>query len=181
MAELATIARPYAEAAFRVASEQKQLDQWTAILQKLADIVQMPEFKQLPLNPKISAGQIVDLVLSFIGKEQATCTDCVKRFLIELVDHRRLNALPEVLKQFSKMRDATGDIAEVVIYTAFELNDKQLEELLPVLEKRFKTKLRAQVQLDESLIGGICAVVGDDTLDLSVKARLEQMKLALTT
>lgn len=181
MAELATIARPYAEAAFRVASEQKQLDQWAAILQRLADIVQMPEFEQLPLNPKISAGQIVDLVSSAIDEDQVVSIDCVKRFLTELVDHRRLNTLPEVLKQFTKMRDATSDVAEVVIYTAFELNSKQLEELLPVLEKRFKTKLRPQVQVDESLIGGICAVVGDDTLDLSVKARLEQMKLALTT
>lgn len=179
MAELATVARPYAEAAFRVASEHQQLDQWADWLDDLSTVVSAPEFEQLPHDPKVSGVQIVDLIAS-IASAKAIDAQVGQRFLMQLVEHDRLQALPEVAKQFRMMCDATKDVAEVKIFSAFALSDKELAELLPVLEKRFGMKLKPQVQIDESLIGGVCAVVGDDTLDMSVKARLEQMKLALT-
>jgi len=67
-----------------------------------------------------------------------------------------------------------------VVYSAFPLDNAALKELEPTLVQRFGRKLNVSVQLDESLIGGVRVVVGDEVLDTSVKARLEQMKAALT-
>ena len=180
MAELATIARPYAEAVYQVAKDDKAQAQWSKALEKLAVIVSSPEFGRLPLNPKVTTDQIVDLLSSFADEKDAVFMTYLKRFLLQLVGYRRTETLPEILKQFRHMCDVQKDVAEVMVYTAYPLSEGQLKALLPTLEKRFGLKLKPQVQVDESLIGGICAVVGDDTLDMSVKARLEQMKQALT-
>lgn len=179
MAELATIARPYAEAVYQVAQDDGKQDQWMNTLEKLALIASTPEFERLPLNPKVTTAQIVDLLSSSVDERETVFVAHLKRFLSQLVGHRRTQALPEILKQFRQMCDATKGAAEVMVYTAYPLTEKQLKDLLPILEKRFGMKLKPQVQVDESLIGGVCAVVGDDTLDMSVKARLEQMKQAL--
>lgn len=178
MAELATIARPYADAVFRVANEKGQLQPWAELLNKLAIIAQAQELVDLSKDPKLSKEQMIDLLLSLIGA-QTLDADAVRRFLLELISHTRLQVLPEIAKQYQVLCDAIKDVAEVKITSAYALSDAQLEELLPALEKRFGKKLKPQVYLDETLIGGICAVVGDDTLDMSVKARLEQMKSAL--
>ena len=179
MAEQATIARPYVEAIYQVAQNEGKQEQWAQVLKKLAQIAVAPEFAPLPLDPKVAASQIVDLLLSLIGDEQQVPAMQLKQFLQELVANKRLQSLPEIQKQFQQMQDAGQGAAEAMIYTAYPLSEAQLAELMPILEKRFGSKLKPQVQLDESLIGGICAVVGDDTLDMSVKARLEQMKQAL--
>ena len=178
MAELATIARPYAEAIFQVASDQKQFAQWGEVLNNLALACDTDELKLLANDPKVLGEQLVGLLMS-VTKSDAVPTEAVKRFLAELVEYGRLSALSEVAKQYRVLCDATNDVTEVLIYSAYPIGDAELAQLLPVLEKRFGRKLKPQVQIDESLIGGICAVVGDDTLDMSVKARLEQMKVAL--
>ncbi|MGL4666531.1 MAG: F0F1 ATP synthase subunit delta [Saezia sp.] len=180
MAELATIARPYAEAVYQVAQDDGEQDQWIRTLEVLSVVASSPEFRQLPLNPKMTAIQLVDILSSFVDEKGSVSIAHLKRFLLQLVEHRRTQALPEILKQFQQMCDAAKDVAQVMIYTAYPLSEKGLKDILPTLEKRFGLKLKPQVLIDESLIGGICAVVGDDTLDLSVKARLEQMKQALT-
>lgn len=178
MAELATIARPYAQAVFKIASDQKKLGEWMTLLDELVIIVETPGFKPLALNPKVTPEQIVDLLLAAL-KEIKLTDDESKRLLYQLVSHRRLDAVPEIRKQFKVMWDKDEQVAEVTIYSAFPMSEQQVEELMPVLEKRFGIKLRPTVAMDQSLIGGICAVVGDDVLDLSVRSRLEKMKLTL--
>lgn len=180
MAELATLARPYAEAVYQLAESDDAREVWCYTLEKLVSLIEMSDFEQLTLNPRVSTSQIVDFLLSFIAEDKKSVSvEQLKRFLDELVSNRRTLALPEILKQYLQMCDAAQGFAEAIVYTAYPMSDDQLNGLLPKLEKRFNTKLKTEVKVDTSLIGGICVVVGDDTLDLSVKARLEQMKQAL--
>ena len=92
----------------------------------------------------------------------------------------RLPVLPEIAQQFHALLQARSGVSQAVVYSAFPLDEAQLTDLVPVLEKRFGRKLELRVQEEPDLIGGIRVVVGDEVLDTSVKARLEHMKVALT-
>jgi F-type H+-transporting ATPase subunit delta len=175
MAELATIARPYAEALFQ--SSRNDLDgteQWLDALAAVAGNVQLLQFAG---NPKIDAQQLFDVVCD-VARVQLP--PAAQNFLRTVIDNGRLAALPEVAHQFRAMKNAQGGSSDAVVYSAFPIAADQLGAVAQALEKRFGRKLNVTVQEDSSLIGGIRAVVGDEVLDTSVKARLEQMKVALS-
>lgn len=97
-----------------------------------------------------------------------------------VLENGRLDVLPEVAAQFRSLVNSKSGSSDAVVYSAFPIEDAALAELGATLQKRFGRKLNLTVKLDESLIGGVRVVVGDEVLDTSVKARLEQMKAALT-
>ena len=97
-----------------------------------------------------------------------------------VIDNGRLAALPEVAAQFRDLANAQSGRSDAQIYSAFPIEGGELAQLKTVLEKRFGRQLETQVHVDPELIGGVRVVVGDEVLDTSVKARLEQMKMALT-
>ncbi|MDP2256832.1 MAG: ATP synthase F1 subunit delta, partial [Polaromonas sp.] len=110
---------------------------------------------------------------------QASLPDAAKNFLRLVIENARLPALPEIANQFRSLKNAASGSSDAVVYSAFALDAQALADVAATLEKRFGRKLSVKVELDQSLIGGIRAVVGDEVLDTSVKARLEQMKVAL--
>jgi F-type H+-transporting ATPase subunit delta len=175
MAELATIARPYAEALFNAAkADLNGTSQW---LDALASVAGNPQLLQYAGNPKVGNQQVFDLV-SEVARVQLPPAG--QNFLRMVVENGRLAAVPEVARQFREMKNAQGGSSDAVVYSAFPIAADQLGAVAQVLEKRFGRKLNLTVQEDPSLIGGIRVVVGDEVLDTSVKARLEQMKVALT-
>jgi F-type H+-transporting ATPase subunit delta len=101
-------------------------------------------------------------------------------FLRIVIENGRLSALPEIATQFRALKNAQSGMSDAVVYSAFPIEAAALADVAGVLERRFGRKLNVTVQQDPSLIGGIRVVVGDEVLDTSVKARLEQMKVALT-
>jgi F-type H+-transporting ATPase subunit delta len=96
-----------------------------------------------------------------------------------VIDNGRLSALPEIASQFRALKNAKTGSSDAVVYSAFAIDGAALAELAVTLEKRFGRKLNVLVEIEPALIGGVRVVVGDEVLDTSVKARLEQMKVAL--
>lgn len=177
MAELATIARPYAEALFRaIGGDNAQT--LASQLEAVGQVSGNPQLRQYADSPKVSAQQVFDLVASVLN---ATLSPKISNLLKAVIDNGRLVALPEIAAQFRALVNASSGISDATIYSAFALDASTLAETVATLEKRFGRKLNATVVIDESLIGGIRVVVGDEVLDTSIKARLEQMKVALTT
>jgi len=175
MAELATIARPYAEALFQVAkADAPAAAVW---LDELAAIASNDQLRQFADSPKVSAQQVFDL---FTSVAKQALPETARNFLRTVIDNGRLAALPEIARQFQVLKNAQSGTADAVVYSAFDIDSTALAELATVLEKRFARKLNLSVLLQPELIGGIRVVVGDEVLDTSVKARLEQMKVALT-
>ncbi|HNO72939.1 MAG TPA: ATP synthase F1 subunit delta, partial [Accumulibacter sp.] len=114
--------------------------------------------------------------ISLIGKAQ----DGSEANLIDvLANNERLSALPEIAGLFEELRAAQEGVKEATIYSAFPVDDAQLKALIEDLEARFKTRLTAEVVVDQSLIGGVKIVVGDQVLDTSVRGKLESLSLAL--
>jgi len=177
MAELATIARPYAEALFRAVGADGQ-----ALKPQLAHLAQLAasaELRQFADNPKVSSAQVLDL-FSGIAVSQGVGIDAkVGNLLVAVIENGRIAALPEIAAQFATLVNAGSGVSDATVESAFPIDDSQLAEVVAALEKRFKRKLKATVQHTPELIGGIRVIVGDEVLDTSVRARLEQMKSAL--
>jgi len=178
MAELATIARPYAEALFSAAGSgaagvKPQID---ALAQLAADA----GLRQFADNPKVASTQVFDLVAGIAQQQGSSLDPRVANLLRAVIDNGRLSALPEIAAQFSALVNRSGGTSDATIESAFPIDGGQLADVVATLEKRFKRKLNASVSVVPELIGGIRVTVGDEVLDTSVKARLEQMKAALT-
>ncbi len=176
MAELATIARPYAEALFKASTAD--LVATAAWLDELAAIAGATQLLQFADNPKTTSNQVFDLI-SGVAKSKLPAS--AQNFLRTVIENGRLSALPEVAAQFRERVNAQSGTADAVVYSAFDIDAAALADVGHALEKRFGRKLNVSVSLQPDLIGGIRVVVGDEVLDTSVKARLDQMKVALTT
>lgn len=176
MAELATIARPYAEALFRVA-QSGDLTAWSGLVAEMAQVAANPDFQELASNPRLSPQQVLDTMLALlkspVGAE-------AKNLIAMLVENGRLALLPEISEQFHQLKNAQEGAADASISSAFALSDAQVAGLVAALEHKFGRKLNPSVTVDQSLIGGVRVVVGDEVLDTSVRARLQQMHAALT-
>jgi len=176
MAEVATIARPYAEALFQVASKG-DLSQSAEQIDALAAVAADVQVRRLANNPKVSREQVFDVISSVL---KSPLSDSSANLLRTLIDNRRLSVLPEIAKQFHTLVNARSGVSDAKVFSAFPIDAPQLGELVGALEKRFARKLNAKVALEPELIGGVRVVVGDEVLDTSVRARLAQMKSALT-
>jgi F-type H+-transporting ATPase subunit delta len=171
MAELATIARPYAEALFKSGGDAAAAEQ----VQALGQIARDARLRGWADNPKVNDGQVYDFVAGLLSLSPP-----VQNFLRAVIANGRLAALPEIATQFHALVNAKSGVSDALIQSAFPIADAQLPEVVKSLEQRFARKLNAKVEVKPELIGGIRVVVGDEVLDTSVAARLEQMKVALT-
>lgn len=176
MAELVTIARPYAEAVFRLAKEKGLLSAWSGHLASLAAYIRNADVSTCIADPAPTAAQKADIVKSLLGK---SVDGDLANFIQVLATNNRLSVLPEIADFFEDLKSAEEGIKDAVVYSAFPLDDKQARELQPTLEAHFKSKLSLEIKVTPELIGGVKVVVGDQMLDVSVRGKLEAMATAL--
>ena len=176
MAELATVARPYAEALFRVA-QTGDMAAWSELVSQLAQVGANPDVQAFAANPKLTSSDLVATLSSLV---KAPVTPEATNFLTMLAENGRVTLLPEIGAQFQVLKNAQAGAADAEIASAFALSDAQVAELVAALEKKFGRKLNPTVTVDPSLIGGVRVLVGDEVLDTSVRAKLQQMHAALT-
>jgi F-type H+-transporting ATPase subunit delta len=179
MAEIATIARPYAEALYKAvkASASSDVQAAPVWVDELAAIAADSQLLAFSDNPKVTSAQVLDVIA---GVAKTALPDMATNFLRTVIENGRLNALPEIATQFRTLKNAQSGSSDAVVYSAFPIDGAALADVATSLEKRFGRKLNVSVALEPELIGGIRVVVGDEVLDTSVKARLEQMKVALS-
>jgi F-type H+-transporting ATPase subunit delta len=175
MAEVATIARPYAEAVFAMADKAGTLSAWSDALANLASIAQAPELTQLYGNPKVSSAQLAGLFTA-AGEMPAEA----KGLVAALTENKRLEALPAIAAQFELLKAEREGAVDAHIASAYALEGAELASLVADLERRFKRKVRPHVSIDQSLIGGALVRVGDQVIDGSVRGKLEAMRNGLT-
>ena len=180
MAELATIARPYAEALFRVAAADSAgmpLATWSEQIDNLAAVAADPSMRQLIGDPRVTPDQLYDVFVGAAGG--VPLAPKLGNFVRTLIANDRLSVLPDIGAQFAELVDVKEGSAEAAISSAFPMSDGDVRELVAALEKKFRVTLKPTVTVDRSLIGGVRVVVGDRVLDTSVRSRLDAMKAAL--
>lgn len=179
MAELATLARPYAEALFLVARQQgpQALSDIAAQVTALASVATDPQLRQFAEHPKVQAPQVFEVVVAAVKQP---LLDPVQNLLRTVIDNGRLAVLAQIASQYQELVNSQAGVHDAHIASAFPIEPGQMGTVLQALEKRFGRRLNPIVTLQPELIGGIRVVVGDEVLDTSIQARLQQMSAALT-
>jgi F-type H+-transporting ATPase subunit delta len=175
MAESLTIARPYAEAAFRHAAQSGRLAAWSDAMARLAAVVSRDEARELLSRPALSATQRGGLIADVAGgldNEQ-------RNFVLLLAQNQRLLLAGEIAELFEKLRNDHEGLIEARITSAFPIDSAQVDEIVRALADRYGRKIKASVDVDSELIGGVSIRMGDEVIDASVRGKLALMAGAL--
>jgi F-type H+-transporting ATPase subunit delta len=177
MAELVTIARPYAAAAFNHAKEHRQLPQWSDMLGLMAGVLQDPAMQPVLQNPNLTRSQVERALHGVFGER----IDGAARNLLTLLVHNdRLDAVPAIRDMFEQLKAEEDNQVEARIESAFPMSDEQARGLVQRLEVRTGHKVKPVIEVAPELIGGVRVTVGDDVWDASVRGQLENLAAALT-
>lgn len=177
MAELVTIARPYAEAVFKLACEKSNLAGWSDMLALLATVARDPQMQACINNPNLSTQQIENVILGIAGDK---LDGAGRNFVQVLAQNGRLEALPQIQILYERLRHEREGVLDARIISALPLNDEQTKQLVARLETKYQRKISVQVEVDPQLIGGVKIMVGDKVIDATVRGRLDAMAAALT-
>jgi len=176
MAEPSTIARPYAEAVFRLADGQGKLAEWSAALANLAAVAADARVKVAIGDPNLPAAKVAGLFIAILSGKLSGDAENLVRVLAE---NGRLDVLTEIRAQYDALKNEREGVVEADVYTAFEMDKGQLADLVARLEKNAGRKVKARVSVDPSLIGGVKVVIGDKVIDGSARAQLAALENAL--
>lgn len=176
MAELLTLARPYAKAAFAFASEQGATDNWSNALQMLSAAVQDEAFSAYLNRPELTPAEQVSVFAKVLGEKQ---TQEVSNFLTLLADNARLALLPEIEAEYELLKSQNNNTVDVVIESAFPMTSVQEQLLTHALEKKFNAAVNVSVEVNPALIAGVVIRAGDQVIDDSALNKLEKMRTRL--
>ena len=176
MAEATTIARPYAEAAFRLADAGGALGKWSEMLGALAQVAQDERVRAAVADPNLSDAKAAGLFISILAGK---LTGDAENFVRVLAENGRLGVLPEIRSQFEALKNEREGVLEAEVHSAFELSEAQLADLVQRLEKKTGRTVKTKVQIDKDLIAGVRMVLGDKVIDGSARAQLGALETAL--
>jgi F-type H+-transporting ATPase subunit delta len=178
MAERATIARPYAKAAFEYAREANDFAGWSLALARAAEIVADPRVAALSKSPQWSVADVVFLITDVAG---ASLNAGMENFVRVLAENHRLLLLPEIAAHYEEFRSAVENTVDVEVVSAVKLDAAQSDKLSAALGKRLRRNVRMKNSVDATLLGGAVLRAGDLVIDGSLKGRLERLATELTS
>jgi F-type H+-transporting ATPase subunit delta len=176
MAEPSTVARPYAEAAFRLADANGALAKWSAMIASLAQVSDDRRVQSAVADPALSDAQAAGVFISLLAGQ---LDGAGENFVRVLAENKRLDLLREIRVQFEALKNEREGVVEVGVFSAFELTQAQIADLAQRLEKKTGRKVRTTVQVDKDLIGGVKVVIGDKVIDGSARGQLSALENAL--
>jgi F-type H+-transporting ATPase subunit delta len=172
MAELSTLARPYAKAAFEYARDINALGRWSNMLVTVVTVVQHPTVADLLNSPKLTAGQKGEKLVDICGND---LDGKVGNFIRYIAKNERLTLLPHIRVLFELLKANYEKTIDVDVATAFEMTEEQQAKLLDSLKAKLQREVNLQTAIDESLIGGVVVRAGDLTIDGSIRGRLAKL------
>ena len=175
MAEQATIARPYARAAFEHAHERQALAAWSRLLAAGAAVAATPGLDALFGNPRIGSAELVELIAGVAAESGIAVGDDWRNFLALLAHGKRLAYLPEIAAQYEARRAEVENVIDVEVTSAMALTAGQRSALEAALAKRFGRNVRLKAQVDATLVGGAIVRAGDLVIDGSLQGRLARL------
>jgi F-type H+-transporting ATPase subunit delta len=178
MAERATIARPYAKAAFEFARDAKAFAEWSRGLKSAAEIVADPRIAALTKNPQWSRADLAGIITDVAGEKLDAA---MQNFVRVLAENHRLLLLPEITVRYEQLRSEVENTVDVEVISAVALSSAQAEKLSQALNTRLKRNVRMQNSVDATLLGGAVVRAGDLVIDGSLKGRLQRLATELAS
>ena len=171
MAELSTIARPYAKAAFDFAVEHKAVESWTEML-TFASLVSENESIKPLLNGTLASTQLATLFIKVCGEQ---VNEQGQNLIKVMAENGRLKVLPAVSQLFTEYRNEWAKEVEADVVSATELSSEQQQQISISLEKRLARKVKLNCSTDAALIAGVIIKTGDLVIDGSVRGKLSRL------
>jgi F-type H+-transporting ATPase subunit delta len=176
MAEPSTVARPYAEAAFKLADAGGALGKWSDMLAALAEVARDERVQRAAANPTLSDAQVAGLFIAILSGRLNREAENLVRVLAE---NKRIELLPEIHARFEALKNEREGVVEAQVHSAFELTDAQLADLVQRLERKTGRKVKASIRIEKDLIAGVKVILGDKVIDGSARAQLAALESAL--
>ena len=176
MADIATVARPYAEATFKSALGHDRLGPVADGLLLMAAVARDEQMRSVLSDPKVSAEQKKQLFLAVAGER---LDPLLKNLFVVLVDNHRDELIAEIASQYDTLKHEHERVVRATITSAKPLDDQQRNEIVAALERRYGKKVEAEIAVDPQLLGGARVQVGDQVIHASVRDALAQMAAAL--
>jgi F-type H+-transporting ATPase subunit delta len=176
MAEPSTVARPYAEAAFRLADAGQALAKWSAMLAALAEVSADERVRAAVADPSRSDAQSAGIYIAVLGGKLDAQAE---NFVRVLAENGRLVLLRDIHAQFEALKNAREGVIEAEVQSAFDLTEAQIADLVQRLERKTGRRVRTRVSIDKDLIGGVKVILGDKVIDGSARAQLGALEAAL--
>jgi len=177
MAEISTIARPYAVAAFKLAKEQKALAKWSEMLSFATSVGNDAQFSAYIADPKVDSNDLQAAFLKVCGNK---LNEHGQNMIKTLVEYGRLSILPAISSAFEELKAQDEGTLEAQIIAAAKPSAAEVKDLVKKLEAKFGKKIEATVSVDPEIIGGIKIIVGDTVIDASVKGQLQNLAYSLS-
>jgi F-type H+-transporting ATPase subunit delta len=177
MAELATLARPYAAAVFSLAKRTKRLPEWSRILDYLATATGNPQMARYLAMPEITAEAKAYRLADVCGD---VMNDAARNFVNVLAANRRLNLIGFIRDQYEELRAQEDRVLDVEVVSAYELDTAERDRIIAALKKRHQKDVQLTEKVDPALLGGAIVRAGDVVVDGTVRGRLEKLVDALT-
>ncbi len=178
MAELNTLARPYARAAFEFADDKDSLTDWSAGLELLSALVAEDKVADLLDNPALTSEAKAKALVELLGDQNSAE---LQNFVYALADNKRLSLLPIIARQFEALKAEREKSIEVQITSAYELSQAQVDALSKALTQRLKREVLLQTDTDPSLIGGAYIQANDTVIDASLRGRVAKLAEAMNS
>ena len=178
MAELSTLARPYARAAFEYARDSAALDDWAAALAGAAAACRDQRIAALLASPSHTAEQLAKTLISLCGDE---FNDGQRNFMHVLAANKRLPLLPEISAIFAALKAEQERSVDVTVVSAYALEGSTEHNLAQVLSKKLEREVKVDTKVDETLLGGVLIRAGDLVIDGSVRGRLNKLAEAMNS
>lgn len=172
MLEKATIARPYAEAAFSQALDEGALAEWSVFLGNLKLVVADENMRHVINNPRLDDQQLSELIIELCGE---AVSQSQKNFIKIIVDAERVSLASEIAGHFEQHKAAAEGMSEVDVISAYKLDENQLNTISQAIANRLGKKVDINASEDKDLIGGVIIRAGDAVIDASVKGRLKEL------
>ena len=176
MAELRTLARPYAKAVFQVASEQNNTAGWSENLALLKAVTGHQAVARLIASPSMTAGLQIEKLAGLLGDD---IDDSTKNFLTILAENKRLPLLPQIADLYEELKAQKERSVDVSISAAYPLDEQTESKLAAALREKLQRDIKVKTSIDKSLLGGVLVKAGDIVIDGSIKGRLAKLAGAM--
>ena len=177
MAELSTLARPYARAAFEYAVND-DLGQWSEQLSIAAAVAQAENMVKVLNSPSLTSAQQAQHFIEVCGDALSAK---VQNFIQVLAENKRLPLLSEIAALYEQFKANREKSVDVEVATAFELDAAIQEKLATALSSTLERDVNVQTFIDKSLIGGVVIRAADVVIDGSIRGRLNKLAEAMNS
>ena len=172
MIELTPLARPYAKALFESAIESNSTDEMAVELKTMAAAAMTEGIINTIENPTLSRKEIVEILVNLF---EESVSDTAKKLIEILAENKRLNLLEPIYSIYQDLLEKHKEQKSIEVFVAVEPGDEAKESIEQKLKSTYGKDANIYFSKDPTMMGGLSIKIGDETLDRSIKGKINKL------